>query len=132
MFEQFEVPTPSHACMMDITPQIRGIVTRSGVQEGACYFSVPHTTAGLTINGGAEEVVQSDILKELDKIIPWEDDYEHTEGNSAAHIKASLTGPAHFALISAGELVLGKWQRIFLCEFDGPRNRSVRVKVIAG
>jgi secondary thiamine-phosphate synthase enzyme len=132
MFEQLDVPTPTHACMVDITPRIQEAVTRSGVQEGVCYFSVPHTTTGLTINGGAEPAVQSDMLKELDKIVPWEDDYEHTEGNSAAHIKASLMGPAHFALVSDGQLLMGKWQKIFLCEFDGPRNRKVRVKVIAG
>jgi secondary thiamine-phosphate synthase enzyme len=132
MLEQLDIPTPSHACMVDITTQIQEIVTRIGVQEGVCFFSVPHTTTGLTINGGAEAAVQSDMLRELDKVVPWEDDYAHTEGNSAAHIKASLMGPAHFAIVSEGKLLLGKWQKVFLCEFDGPRTRRVRVKVIAG
>ena len=132
MYDQLEVPTPSHSCMVDITSEIQQIVNRSEVQEGICYFSVSHTTTGLTINGGAEDEVQSDMLKELDKIVPWEDDYDHTEGNSAAHIKASLMGPDHFALVIDGELVLGTYQRIFLCEFDGPRTRKVRVKVIRG
>ena len=132
MHEQLEIPTPSHSCMVDITSKVQEIVARSKVQEGVCYFSVPHTTTGLTINGGAEDEVQSDMLKELDKVVPWEDDYEHTEGNSAAHIKASLMGPAHFALVIQGKLILGTYQKIFLCEFDGPRTRKVRVKVISG
>lgn len=132
MYTQLEIPTPSHSCMVDITSQIQEAVARSEVQEGICYFSVPHTTTGLTINGGAEDEVQSDMLRELGKIVPWEDDYEHTEGNSAAHIKASLMGPDHFALVIQGKLVLGTYQKIFICEFDGPRTRKVRVKVIAG
>ena len=132
MLDQLDISTPSHACMVDITPQIQEVVTRSGIQEGVCFLSVPHTTTGLTINGGAEAAVQSDMLKELDKIVPWEDDYAHTEGNSAAHIKASLMGPAHFAIVSEGKLLLGKWQKVFLCEFDGPRTRTVWVKVVGG
>jgi secondary thiamine-phosphate synthase enzyme len=132
MLDRFDIPTLSHACMVDITPQIQEVVSRSAVQQGVCFFSVPHTTTGLTINGGAEAAVQSDMLQELDKVVPWEDGYAHTEGNSAAHIKASLMGAVHFAIVSEGKLLLGKWQKVFLCEFDGPRTRKVRVKVTAG
>ena len=131
MFEQFEVRSPSHACLIDITAQVDRIVSRSGVQEGICYVVVPHTTAGITVNENADPTVKSDILKELDKIVPWEDGYAHSEGNSAAHIKSSLLGQSHFLVISGGRLRLGTWQGLFFAEFDGPRTRKVWVKVIA-
>jgi secondary thiamine-phosphate synthase enzyme len=86
--EQFDVRTPSHACMVDITDRVSRVVADSGIEEGICYVFVPHTTAGLTINENADQTVQSDILNRLDKIVPWRDGYEHAEGNSAAHIKA--------------------------------------------
>ena len=129
--EQFEIRTPVRACMIDITSRVREVVEQSGVEEGTCYVFVPHTTAGLTINENADPTVQSDILKELDKIVPWRDNYAHFEGNSAAHIKASLMGSSHFVLVHGGRLQLGTWQGIYLCEFDGPRRRSVWVKVIS-
>jgi secondary thiamine-phosphate synthase enzyme len=132
MLEQFTVRTPSHSCMVDISAQVQQIVARSGVQEGVCHVFVPHTTAGLTINENADPTVQSDILHELDKIVPWRDHYEHAEGNSAAHIKASLMGAGHTVLIADGRPVLGTWQGIYLAEFDGPRTRRVWVKVMAG
>jgi secondary thiamine-phosphate synthase enzyme len=129
--DHLEIRTPVRACMIDITSRVREIVEKSGVKEGICYVFVPHTTAGLTINENADPMVQSDILKELDKIVPWRDDYAHFEGNSAAHIKASLMGSSHFVLVHGGRLQLGTWQGIYLCEFDGPRRRSVWVKVIS-
>jgi secondary thiamine-phosphate synthase enzyme len=129
--EQIEIRTPARACMIDITSRIRELVEQSGVQEGICYVFVPHTTAGLTINENADPTVQSDILKELDKIVPWRDNYDHYEGNSAAHIKASLMGPSHFVLVHGGRLQLGTWQGIYFCEFDGPRRRHVWVKVVS-
>jgi secondary thiamine-phosphate synthase enzyme len=132
MFEQFTVHTPEHACLVDITAQVQQLIARSGIREGLCAVYVPHTTAGLTINESADPMVGADILKELDKIVPWRDGYEHTEGNSAAHIKASLMGASQSILVVGGQLRLGTWQGIFLAEFDGPRSRSVWVKVLAG
>jgi secondary thiamine-phosphate synthase enzyme len=118
--------------MVDITHQVQQIVDQSGIRQGVCYVFVPHTTAGLTINENADPTVQSDILKALDKTVPWRGDYDHMEGNSAAHIKASMMGPSHFMLVSGGRLRLGAWQGIYLCEFDGPRHRKVWVKVVSG
>jgi len=92
---------------------------------------VPHTTAAVTINENADPSVRRDILMELNKIVPFEDRYDHTEGNSPAHIKASLLGPSQAIFVESGDLMLGTWQGIFFCEFDGPRNRKVHVKVIA-
>jgi secondary thiamine-phosphate synthase enzyme len=130
--EQLEIRTPQRACMIDITSRVRKVVEQSGVQDGICYVFCPHTTAGLTINENADPTVQSDILKELDKIVPWRDDYAHFEGNSAAHIKVSLMGASQNVFIHGGRLQLGTWQGIYLCEFDGPRHRNVWVKVVAG
>jgi secondary thiamine-phosphate synthase enzyme len=130
--EQLDVRTPAHACMVDITDQVSHVVSKSGVDQGICYVFVPHTTAGLTINEHADPTVKADILDRLDKLVPWRDGYQHAEGNSAAHIKASLMGPSHVILVGNGRLRLGTWQGIFLCEFDGPRSRRVWVKVVAG
>lgn len=130
--EQLTVRTPERSCMIDITRQVQEAVSRSGVGEGICHVYIPHTTAGLTINENADPTVQSDILKELDKIVPWRDGYDHLEGNSAAHIKASLMGSGHAVFVEGGRLRLGTWQGIYLCEFDGPRQRKVWVEVMAG
>jgi secondary thiamine-phosphate synthase enzyme len=132
MVEQFEVRTPSHACLVDITSRVQRVVSQSPVGEGVCHIFVPHTTAGLTINENADPTVQSDILKELDKMVPWRDGYDHAEGNAAAHIKSSLVGQSHLVLIDSGRLKLGTWQGIYLAEFDGPRTRKVWVKVMPG
>jgi secondary thiamine-phosphate synthase enzyme len=132
MHSEFEVRTPSHACLIDITPHVDRIVSQSGIEEGVCHAFVPHTTAGVTINENADPTVRSDMLKELDKTIPWQDNYDHSEGNSAAHIKASLLGSSVIVFVSRGRLDLGTWQGIFLAEFDGPRTRRVWVKVMAG
>src|SRR5512136_2641143 len=132
MIEQIEVRTPAHACMVDITGQVERFVSRSGVKDGVCFVLVPHTTAGVTINENADPTVRSDILKELDKIVPWHDDYDHSEGNAAAHIKSSLVGCSQTVFISGGTLRLGTWQGIFLAEFDGPRTRKVWLKIIPG
>lgn len=130
--EQIQVRTPEHACLVDITAQVQQAVARADVREGVCYVFVPHTTAGLTINENADPSVQSDILQELDKIVPWRDGYQHAEGNSAAHIKACLMGFSHFLPVAGGRLRLGTWQGIYLCEFDGPRQHQVWIKVVAG
>ncbi len=128
MTEYLQVRTPSHTCLVDITAQIQSAVTRSGITEGVCFMFVPHTTAGMAINENADPTVRSDIVKTMSKIIPWESDYDHTEGNSAAHIKASLFGQSHFVMVAKGRLQLGTWQGIYLAEFDGPRQRQVWVR----
>jgi secondary thiamine-phosphate synthase enzyme len=111
---------------------VQQAVADSGVTEGLCHIFVPHTTAGVTINENADPSVQADILMVLNKIISDREPYRHAEGNSPAHIKASLVGPQLTVLVSQGRLVLGTWQGIFFCEFDGPRRRRVIVKVTSG
>jgi secondary thiamine-phosphate synthase enzyme len=132
MFEQLAVRTPSHDCLVDITAQVQALLTRSGIGEGICTVFVPHTTAGVTINENADPTVRTDMLQALDQIVPWRDNYEHSEGNSAAHVKASLMGASLSILVLGGRLRLGTWQGIYLAEFDGPRTRQVWVKVVAG
>ncbi len=127
-----DIRTPSKTAMVNITSQIDEIIRSSEVKSGICTVFVPHTTAGITINENADPDVVSDILKEINKIVPFDDNYSHIEGNSAAHIKASLFGSSLQAVISEGKLVLGVWQGIYLCEFDGPRNRNVLVSIIKG
>ncbi len=128
--KKLSVRTSSQIEMLDITSQIEKIVKESGVTEGVCYLFVPHTTAAVTINEGADPSVKTDILKGLDKNIPLDDNYQHQEGNSAAHIKASIIGSSEVVPVESGSLVLGTWQSIFFCEFDGPRTRTVLVKVM--
>lgn len=128
--DQFIVKTHSRFGMIDITGDVRSVLEKSGVKNGACYIFVPHTTAAVTINENADPDVPKDILMEMDRIVPLYDDYRHSEGNSAAHIKASLFGSSEVVLVEDGKLVLGIWQSIFFCEFDGPRTRKVMVKFI--
>ncbi|MCD6506218.1 YjbQ family protein [Candidatus Poribacteria bacterium] len=129
MIYKFNVKTKSRVEFIDITSQVREIVRESGVGEGVCYVFAPHTTAAITINENADPDVVRDIIYELNKIIPFEDRYAHVEGNSAAHIKSTLVGSSEVVLIEDGDLLLGTWQAIYLCEFDGPRTRRVFVKV---
>ena len=117
--------------LIDITRSVREALQKTDVKNGVCMVFVPHTTAAVTINENADPSVRRDILMELNKIVPFEDRYDHTEGNSPAHIKASLLGPSQAIFVESGDLMLGTWQGIFFCEFDGPRNRKVHVKVIA-
>ena len=128
--EQIRVKTVRQCEMLDITKDIERLVEKSGVKSGVCYVFVPHTTAGVTINENADPDVISDVLMELDKIVPLKDDYLHAEGNSAAHIKSSIMGCSQEVLIEEGSLQLGTWQSLFFCEFDGPRSRQVWVKVM--
>jgi len=116
--------------MVDITSKIQDIVREEGKKSGICQIFVPHTTAGITINENADPDVVDDILMQINKIVPFEDGYKHFEGNSAAHIKASMFGFSQQVIIENARLVLGQWQGIYFCEFDGPRNREVYVKVI--
>ena len=132
MFTTLEVRTGSKTEFVDLTARVQQVVADSGVAEGLCQVFVPHTTAGVTINENADPSVQTDILMVLNKIISDREPYRHLEGNSPAHIKASLVGPQLTLLVSRGRLVLGTWQGIFFCEFDGPRTRRVHIKVTAG
>jgi secondary thiamine-phosphate synthase enzyme len=127
MPEQIQVQTQSHDELVDITDRVQQVVRRSGIQTGQCLVFVPHTTAGLTLNENWDPAVRRDVLKTLRELVPWEDDYEHGEGNSAAHVKASLMGFSHALPIEDGRLVLGSWQGLYLAEFDGPRRRRVLV-----
>ena len=128
--QTISVSTKGRFDFVEITHQIREVVRESGVKNGICVVYAPHTTAGITINEGADFSVRKDILKELDKIIPLDDNYSHLEGNSAAHIKSSIIGCSEQLIIENGDLVLGTWQSLYFCEFDGPRNRKVYVKII--
>jgi secondary thiamine-phosphate synthase enzyme len=127
-----EVRTGGKTELVDLTARVQQVVTDSGVAEGLCHVFVPHTTAGVTINENADPSVKADILMVLNKIISDREPYRHLEGNSPAHIKASLMGPQLTVLVSRGRLLLGTWQGIFFCEFDGPRHRRVHVKVTEG
>ncbi len=127
--KQFSVRTNARSEMIDITDRIRALLKESRIRSGICHVFVPHTTAAVTINENADPDVPRDILSELDKIVPHNDHYRHVEGNSAAHIKASIVGASETLLIENGDLVLGTWQSIFFCEFDGPRTRRVIVRL---
>lgn len=129
----FEIPvrTSSHTQMLDITRQVQQAVTESGVPDGICIIFVPHTTAAVTINENADPDVQTDFMKEINKIVPWEDGYLHMEGNAAAHLKASMMGFSETVIIKDNRLVLGTWQGIYFLEYDGARNRKVIVKIMS-
>jgi len=131
MIQTFPVETSTQTELIDVTDSVREIVKKVGVEDGICIVFIPHTTAAITINENADPSVVQDILMELNKIVPFKNHYRHMEGNSPAHIKASLVGCSQTVLIESGKLVLGTWQGIFFCEFDGPRNRKVYVKVIS-
>ncbi|MCH8272828.1 MAG: YjbQ family protein [Candidatus Marinimicrobia bacterium] len=130
MSSQFSVSTNSSTEMVNITSQVQNELKRAEIKSGICTVYVPHTTAGITINEGADPAVARDMVMELNKIVPLQDEYAHAEGNSAAHIKSSLLGSSVQIPVEEGRLSLGTWQSVFLCEFDGPRNRRVIVKVI--
>ena len=124
------VKSKSKTEFIDITEEIRSLVRESGVNKGICHIYVPHTTAGVTINEGADPSVKRDIITALNRLVPFEGDYQHVEGNSAAHIKSTLVGTAQIVLLEEGKLLLGTWQSIYFCEFDGPRHRRVLVKIV--
>ena len=129
MLIRMTVDTTRHTQMVDITGLVKRAVKESGVQDGICTVFIPHTTAAVTINENADPDVVRDFTMEIDKIVPWEDGYQHMEGNSAAHLKASMIGFSEQIIIDGGQLVLGTWQDIYFCEFDGPRNRKVYIKI---
>ena len=132
MIKELSVRTSNRVELIDITHTIQKVVSESKIKSGLCIVYVPHTTAAVTINENADPSVQHDITTELNKIIPFNDNYSHIEGNSAAHIKSSLIGTSETILVDGGNLLLGTWQGIYFCEFDGPRNRKVLVKLIEG
>ena len=129
MPSNLSVKTGSRTELKDITSAVQEEVSRAGVQDGICVVYVPHTTAGITINEGADPAVCHDIIEKLDQIVPRNAGYRHMEGNSDSHIKASMMGSSVSVLVESGRLVLGTWQKIFFCEFDGPRSRRVYVKI---
>lgn len=128
----FQIHTKHHDDMIDITDSIQHYTQSIGIQEGIAVISSLHTTAGITVNENADPDVKRDFLRRLREIYPWEQEQDlHAEGNTAAHLKTSTVGHAQTVLISEGELVLGTWQGIYFCEFDGPRNRKYAVQVLS-
>lgn len=126
--ETITVRTREHTQLIDITRNIQDLLSNSDLSDGIVTIFVPHTTAGITINESADPSVMHDILAVLDRLVPWRESYyQHSEGNTASHVKASLMGSSVRVIVSSGGLKLGTWQGIFLCEFDGPRTRKVHV-----
>lgn len=130
MLKEITIKTNTRTQILDITAQVQKVVGESGITEGLCCVFVPHTTAGVTINENADPSVKQDIVMELDKVIPFNDNYSHLEGNSAAHIKASIIGSSVNIPVKNNYLLLGTWQGICFCEFDGPRTRKFYVKIV--
>ena len=128
----FTVKSKSRTQLIDITSEIQKAVRSSGISEGLCMLYVPHTTAAITINESADPSVASDIMMVLNEVIPWKAEYRHLEGNSPAHIKSTLVGASEIIAIENGSLVLGTWQGIFFCEFDGPRTRKLHMRLMKG
>jgi secondary thiamine-phosphate synthase enzyme len=124
------VKTRSRTELVDITGEVQAAVREAGVRDGLCMVYVPHTTAAVTINENADPTVKDDVLKVINKIIPWDDAYRHLEGNSAAHIKSTLVGASEMVAVAGGKLQLGTWQGIFFCEFDGPRRRKAHIRFV--
>lgn len=127
-----QVRTQSRIQFVEITAQVKDAISASGIREGMALVYVPHTTAAVTINEAADPSVVSDIISKLTYLVPHKDNYRHSEGNSDSHIMASLIGSSVHLIISGGQPVLGTWQGIFFCEFDGPRQRTFFVSVISG
>ena len=127
---ELAIRTERRTQLLDVTTGVAKIVQDSGVLSGVCYVYVPHTTAGVMINENADPDVAADIESALARLVPKNGNYEHGEGNSDSHIKAALVGTSATIFISGGRLELGRWQGIFFCEFDGPRTRRLRVKIV--
>jgi secondary thiamine-phosphate synthase enzyme len=131
VLSQINVFTRGKEVMEEITHRVNDVIHRSGVEEGVCYLYLPHTTAGIIINENADPSVSRDILERLEALVPSRSSYHHLEGNAPAHIKSTLTGLSLTLPIDQGRLALGRWQGVFLCEFDGPRDRTILVQVLA-
>ncbi|MCS7202828.1 MAG: secondary thiamine-phosphate synthase enzyme YjbQ [Thermodesulfovibrio sp.] len=130
MIKTLTVKSSAREDFIDITDEVERVVKAEGVKRGICYLYVPHTTAGITINEGADPSVKKDILSVLKKIAPQAAGYLHMEGNADSHIKATIVGSSVVVLVEGGSLLLGQWQSIFFCEFDGPRTRKVYLKIL--
>jgi len=130
MIKVLDIRTSSRNQMVDVTARVKDVVAVSGVQEGTCVLYVPHTTAAVAVNEGADPAVAEDILARLAELVPRDARYNHREGNADAHIKATLVGASCVVPVSAGKLMLGTWQAVFFCEFDGPRHRKLVVQVM--
>ena len=130
MTKNINIKTRTRTEFVDITSEIQQVIDEAGIKNGICCLYIPHTTAGITINEGADPSVVSDIQRTLSKLIPNNLNYSHMEGNSDAHIKSTVVGASKTVIIDDGKLLLGTWQSIFFCEFDGPRHRRILVKLI--
>ena len=128
--QSISVRTQKHTQFLDITRPVQSAVINSGVKNGVVTVFVPHTTAGITINENADPDVVSDLENALERAVPWNANYRHSEGNAAAHVKASLMGSSVQVIVAEGLLRLGTWQAIYFCEFDGPRSRDIWIQVI--
>ncbi len=130
--ETFPVRTRRHTQFVDITREIESAAAAMGLRHGVLTVFVPHTTAGITINENADPSVTADMAAALDRAVPWQAGYTHSEGNAAAHLKASMMGSSVQVMVADGRLMLGTWQAVYLCEFDGPRAREVWVMAAPG
>jgi secondary thiamine-phosphate synthase enzyme len=128
--QTLKVKTDRRIQLVDVTGQVQKAVAASGVESGICYLFVPHTTAAITINEGADPDVARDVEGALDRLIPKTGPYRHSEGNSDSHVKAVLVGASQIIFVEGGKLALGRWQGIFFCEFDGPRDRRLDVRIV--
>ena len=129
--QEITVQTQQHCQFLNIDREVQRSVAESGITNGVCHIFIPHTTAGITINENADPDVVRDMAAALERVVPWRADYAHVEGNSAAHVKASLMGFCQTVLVRDGRLALGTWQSIYFCEFDGPRTRKVWVQTVS-
>ena len=129
MKSQFLIQTKETAELIDITSEVAEHITASKITDGICVIYIPHTTAAVCINENADSSVKSDIINTLSSLIPRDDDYQHSEGNADAHVKASMIGSSRIVLVEGGTPLLGTWQGIYLCEFDGPRKRKITLKL---
>ena len=129
---QIKVKTSARIQMLNITKEVRAAVKTTGIKNGLVHVFSMHTTGAITINEGADPAVETDILNFINELVPFNNTYKHMEGNSDAHIKVSLIGPSEIIPLENGELVLGTWQAIYFCEFDGPRSRRVNVQLSHG
>ena len=127
--QEIEINTTEQVQFVDITEKVQSIVNSNKIENGICTVFIPHTTAAVTINENADPDVSADMIKEINKIIPFSDNYRHFEGNSAAHLKSSIIGASETVIIENGRLKLGRWQGMYFCEFDGPRRRKVWINV---
>jgi len=131
LLQTLHVKTDRRTQLLDVTALVQKAVASSGVANGICYLYVPHTTAAITINECADPDVARDVEGALDRLVPAGGPYRHSEGNSDSHVKSALVGASQIIHVEGGKLVLGRWQGVFLCEFDGPRERRLQVKVVA-